>query len=92
MFMCLLAVPAIIALFGHTRTYRLDFFLGELSFPIYLIHYAFVSTLVHTQVAMPFGLSTFSVVLGLTITTALVLNYLVQIPLDKWRHNSFLYK
>ena len=90
MAMCLLAIPAIVALFSHTRTIPLDRALGELSYPIYVVHYGFVSTLLHTKLTLPSHLSTFWTTLTLTIFTALMLHFFIQRPVDRWRERSFV--
>lgn len=88
--MCLLAVPGIIALFAHTRSSRLDLQLGELSYPIYVVHYAFVSTLLHTGIALPDGLSTYWTILTLTVLSGLAMHLLIQRPVDRWREQRFV--
>lgn len=90
MAMCMLAVPAIIALFAHTRTSQLDLQLGELSYPLYVVHYGFVSTLLHTKIVLPYELSTYWTILTLTVLTAILLHVLIQRPMDRWREQLFV--
>lgn len=90
MLMCLLAIPAIIALFFHTKSSRLDLILGELSYPIYVVHYGFVSTLIHTKVLLPNGLSSYWTVLTLTVLSSLILHFFIQRPVDRWREKYFV--
>ena len=90
MVMCALAIPTIVALFSHTRTNKIDQQLGALSYPIYVIHYGFVSTLLHTQIKLPLNISTYSATIALTVTLAICMHACIQIRVDLWRQRRFM--
>jgi peptidoglycan/LPS O-acetylase OafA/YrhL len=77
-------------LFVFTRRRALDGFMGELSYPIYLVHWPvqqFVSGL--TDPAVPFG-GWYSVCsVGLSLVAALVLARMVVAPLERWRARRY---
>lgn len=88
--MCALAVPSLVALFSHTRTSKLDLQLGELSYPIYVIHFGFVSTLLHTKIKLPLDISTYWAIIALTVILAVLMHAFVQIRVDRWRQRRFV--
>jgi peptidoglycan/LPS O-acetylase OafA/YrhL len=82
LFCLLLAIPA---LFRGTRTHRVDRFLGELSYPIYIGHMLVMWTgeyLLLMQPGAVYGLT----VLATTLILALGLYWCVDRPVDAWRH------
>ncbi|MGZ5202250.1 MAG: acyltransferase family protein [Croceibacterium sp.] len=82
LFCLLLAIPA---LFRASRTHRVDRFLGELSYPIYIGHMLVMWTGEYLLLMRPgavYGLA----VLAATLILALGLYWCVDRPVDAWRH------
>lgn len=88
--LCALTFPALISLFSTTKNSGIDHQLGELSYPVYVVHYAFVSTLLHTGVLKPWGIPVFWVILILTLLAAFLMHKFVQIPVDRFRIGRFV--
>jgi peptidoglycan/LPS O-acetylase OafA/YrhL len=82
LFCILLAIPA---LFRATRTHRIDRFLGELSYPIYIGHMLVMWTCEYLLL-MPIGAVYGLTVLATTFIVALGLYWCVDRPIDAWRH------
>ena len=81
-FCILLAIPT---LFRVTRTHRIDRFLDELSYPIYIGHMLVMWTgeyLLGMQPGAGYGLA----VLAASLMLALGLYWCVDRPIDAWRH------
>ncbi len=70
-------------LFHLTRNNRLDSYLGEYSYPLYLFHYMFVEIFGHSRILESW--TGFLVVLGLSLVHAVIAIHLIQIPLDRYR-------
>lgn len=85
----LLSVPAIVGLFSWTARLQFDRMIGEFSYPIYISHYAFVSTLLHTKLGLPFNMAPFWPILILTVTAAVLIHVAIQRPVDKIRIGAF---
>jgi peptidoglycan/LPS O-acetylase OafA/YrhL len=82
LFVLLLAIPT---LFRGTRTHRVDRFLGELSYPVYIGHMLVMWTCQYLLLMRPgaaYGLA----VLATTFILALGLYWCVDRPIDAWRH------
>jgi peptidoglycan/LPS O-acetylase OafA/YrhL len=84
-----LLVLTLPSLFEYTRTNPTDQYLGEYSYPIYLVHYIFVIILVHSGVAKGWGLNGGRLVIVLTLIHAALLIHFVQVPVDQFRHRAF---
>ena len=76
-------------LFEFTRTSAVDRYLGEYSYPVYLLHYIFVIVLVHSGVAEGWGVNPGRLVIALTLMHAALLIQFVQLPIDRYRHRAF---
>jgi peptidoglycan/LPS O-acetylase OafA/YrhL len=79
------------SLFELTRRSAVDQYLGEYSYPVYLLHYIFVIVLVHSGLAERWGVNPGRLVIVLTLAHAAVLIHFVQIPIDRYRHKAFAY-
>ena len=84
-----LSVPAFVGLFYWTANLAIDRAIGELSYPIYISHYAFVSTLLHTKLELPLGLAPFWVIVLFTFSTAVLIHLVIQRPVDNYRVREF---
>lgn len=73
-------------IFDVTKRFKFDRYVGEYSYPIYLLHYIFVIVFVHTGYAGPAAGARLVLVLGSTCVLSAVLIHSVQIPVDRWRH------
>lgn len=76
----LLVAAASPAVFAWTRASRLDRFLAELSYPVYLVHFLVIACF--EEVDPEYGLA--PVVLA-TLLAALALRGLIEAPVDRWR-------
>ena len=83
LFYCLIFI-ALPYLFASTANSLLDRYLGELSFPIYLIHYGFVAIFVHG------GGNGFWEVIACSVIFAVVSVHFVIKPIDRFRHRYAL--
>lgn len=73
--------------FALTKTNKVDRWLGELSYPVYLVHYSIVSIIaaVYTRVLwLPLGAKA-AIVAGISIVISLALLHWVVAPLEKRR-------
>ena len=70
-------------LFHLTRNSRIDSYVGEYSYPIYLFHYRFVEIFLHSRVLEP--LPGFLLALALSVVHAAIVIHLIQIPIDRFR-------
>jgi peptidoglycan/LPS O-acetylase OafA/YrhL/dTDP-4-dehydrorhamnose 3,5-epimerase-like enzyme len=77
------------SLFDLTRESSVDQYLGEYSYPVYLLHYIFVIVLVHSSVAKSWGVNPGRLVVALTLIHAALLIHFVQVPIDRYRHRAF---
>jgi peptidoglycan/LPS O-acetylase OafA/YrhL len=68
-------------LFAWTRRSRLDQFLGDLCYPLYLAHFPVIYLFGKEIYGKNFGIN----ILVLSILPTLVLVYLIERPLDRWR-------
>lgn len=74
-------------LFEKTRNSRLDEYIGEYSYLLYLTHYIFVAVLLHSKV-LSGGLAAFVIVLASFAVSAAIVHF-VQKPVDNFRHRRF---
>jgi peptidoglycan/LPS O-acetylase OafA/YrhL len=72
------------ALFSLTRLNGLDRTIGELSYPIYILHLPVVILLRHLNIGAPLTLGTMTATVS--IVAGLVVFWLVDRPVDRWRH------
>jgi peptidoglycan/LPS O-acetylase OafA/YrhL len=72
------------ALFHLTGRWRMDRWLGELSYPVYLSHLAVIGVVLHFE--PPAG---FWVALAGTLALSVALLLLVDVPVDRWRQRRF---
>lgn len=85
----LLATYCVPLMFHHTGKSRLDAYIGEYSYPIYVFHYAFVEILLQSQVIeFRSGLG-FLAVAALSVGHAALLMHFVQAPIDRFRHRRY---
>lgn len=70
-------------LFDLTKASRMDQYIGEYSYPVYICHYVFVILFFHTNMVV--GLSSVAVVVGLSFLHAAVLHHVIQVPVDRYR-------
>jgi peptidoglycan/LPS O-acetylase OafA/YrhL len=89
-----LIVLALPFLFDFCRRQRWDRWIGELSYPLYLLHLP-VQTSLHWA-ALPFGGAGYgarmtAISIGISIAAAIAVHMLVVVPLDRWRERR-LYK
>jgi peptidoglycan/LPS O-acetylase OafA/YrhL len=75
-----LAVPF---LFDTFRNSRVDRFIGELSYPVYLLHQVVIYFLEERGIA---GHTLIFLTFGITLALAVTLYLLVERPIDKFRH------
>jgi len=87
--MVLLAFPMVIAAFSWTKDNKVDRLLGELSYPLYVVHYGFVSALIHTNIELPYGISSYWATIIISSLCAVILVFCVQAPVDRWRTKRF---
>lgn len=74
-----MAVPC---LFRLSRENRIDRFIGDLSYPLYIVHFLVLS-LLERLVEMPAT----ELALGLTLAAALLLHLCLEKPIDRWRQS-----
>jgi peptidoglycan/LPS O-acetylase OafA/YrhL len=75
-----LSIPLI---FHSSRTLSRDRYIGELSYPIYLVHMLII------QVLALFHLSGTALTIAFTIVAAVMLQYFVDSPIDRYRHRQW---
>lgn len=85
----LLAAYCVPLMFHHTGKSRLDAYIGEYSYPIYIFHYAFVEILLQSQVIEFRSVLGFLVVAGLSVGHSAVVMHFVQAPIDRFRHRRY---
>lgn len=78
------AIPYI---FKVVRNSKIDRFLGELSYPVYITHMIFVKILLVLHVPRVPYLNSLLIVLP-TLLLSLVLVIFIQIPIDRYRHGK----
>ena len=83
-----LVFVALPELFRATQHSRLDNYLGEYSYPVYLFHYVFVVTLIHSN-CLAGGIGAL-VVLTLTLLHAAAAVHWLQKRVDQFRHRRYL--
>jgi peptidoglycan/LPS O-acetylase OafA/YrhL len=77
-------IVAVPSLFAFTRDNRFDRAIGELSYPVYILHFPILKMLSGFEVKGPFNYGTNAAILSI-LAGALV--YLViDRPVDRWRH------
>lgn len=76
-------------LFHLTRAHKIDAYIGEYSYPIYIFHYMFVEIFAQSGVLKGTGLEPVYLVLGLTLVHSVLAVHLLQMPLDRFRHARF---
>lgn len=81
----LLAIPF---LFRICKTNRLDRFVGELSYPIYICHFLVIWTLTYLW-GMSAGMFRGFVILMTTVLLSIVIYLAIDRPIDGWRHKQF---
>jgi peptidoglycan/LPS O-acetylase OafA/YrhL len=81
----LLAIPF---LFRICKTNRLDRFVGELSYPIYICHFLVIWTLTYLW-GMSAGMFRGFVILMTTVLLSIVIYPAIDRPIDGWRHKQF---
>jgi peptidoglycan/LPS O-acetylase OafA/YrhL len=74
-------IVAVPWLFELTRTFAIDRYIGELSYPLYICHYLFGSLLLPNTYAGVYS------ALLLSLATSVVLYHLIDRPLNTWRQN-----
>ena len=79
-----LAFLALPMLFLKTRKMRTDHLLGELSYPVYIVHFLIIWMV--GQESYPAGAGQFVLVAALTLLAAYGLYRYVDLPIDRWRH------
>lgn len=72
-------------IFDVTKNLQADRYVGEYSYPIYLLHYIFVIVFVHTGFAASGASESLALVLVPTCALSAALIHFVQMPLDRWR-------
>lgn len=77
----LVALPC---LFAMTRDNKVDRFIGDLSYPIYIVHYPLMVSMenYHFSGVISFG----SAVALSSIAVGCVVYFLIDSPVDRWRH------
>ncbi len=85
--MAMIAVVAIClpTTFNYFRRSRLDAVIGELSYPLYVIHYIFVELFIPIP-GLPAPAATVALIVILSLAHAALLNWFVQRPVDAFRH------
>jgi peptidoglycan/LPS O-acetylase OafA/YrhL len=82
-------------LFDATRNFKTDRFLGELSYPIYILHFPILTLIkeiqLNGQLKYEF-LSLGSIVTLITLTLAVAINLTFEQKLNKFRHRQFKLK
>jgi len=80
------SAPLIPVLFNLSRDNRFDRFVGELSYPAYLIHFLIIGLLMEMKMRAYFiGI----VATVLTLAFSAFLHYLIEVPIDSFRHRRF---
>lgn len=90
-FFWMAAVGAIPFLFRMTKSNMVDRYLGELSYPIYISHFLVIWFL---DAIVTFGSSAVrgNVIIAMTLIVSGVLYWLIDRPIDSWRHGRFAAK
>lgn len=79
-FQLVLSLPFIFSICARSKV---DRFVGNYSYPIYLIHYTYVILFIHS------GLGNYLFVFLLTMITSVFAHYFVTIPIDRVRHSRY---
>ena len=74
-------IVAVPWLFDLTKTFGIDRYIGELSYPLYICHYLFGLVLLPNTYAGVYS------ALLLSLATSVALYHLIDRPLDAWRQN-----
>jgi hypothetical protein len=77
------------AVFEQSKSRTWDRWIGELSYPIYMCHIALRWLLLGTGAKAYQGCSPW-LLLAITIPVAILISYLVEGPIDRWRHAVFM--
>jgi peptidoglycan/LPS O-acetylase OafA/YrhL len=75
-------------LFDWSKSLALDRWIGDLSYPIYMSHIALRWLLLGTGAKAYQGCSPW-ILLAITIPVAIGISYLVEGPIDRWRHRTY---
>lgn len=81
LFMTIVSLPFI---FKWSKLIKIDRFIGELSYPVYLSHILFIDLLIRYQVNTGY-VNVFALVL--TLAFSLLLTRYIEIPLSRYRHS-----
>ena len=84
----LFSAIAIPVLFQNSKQLAWDRWLGDLSYPIYICHIALRWLLLGTGAKAYQGCSPWAL-LAITIPVAAIISYLIEGPLDRWRHRKY---
>lgn len=85
----LLTILCLPFIFQATSRLTWDRFIGDLSYPVYINHF-FILEILNTTPLPKDKIVLYTIIIS--IITAIILLYLVERPLDNWRHKKFLKK
>lgn len=75
--------------FDWSKSLAWDGWIGDLSYPIYMSHIALRWLLLGTEAKAYQGCSPW-ILLAITIPVAIGISYLVERPIDRWRHRTYI--